>query len=136
MRKVRELQHIWRLAAVMPALFGLLLAAPVQAREPATLVIHVENISPKGGMLRLGLYDEARYPDDDSVPVASADVQAHPGETVVTLPIFRPAPTPSRRIRTSIPTTRWTRAGSVFLWSLSVSRTTPVRISPSPDSRK
>ena len=85
MRKVRELQHIWRLAAVMPALFGLLLAAPVQAREPATLVIHVENISPKGGMLRLGLYDEARYPDDDSVPVASADVQAHPGETVVTL---------------------------------------------------
>ena len=69
----------------MPALLGLLLAAPVQAHEPATLVIHVENISPKGGMLRLGLYDEARYPDDDSTPVASADVPAQKGETVVTL---------------------------------------------------
>jgi uncharacterized protein (DUF2141 family) len=72
------------MAAAMPALLGLL-AAPVQAREPATLVIHVENISPKGGMLRLGLYDEARYPDDDSTPVASADVPAQKGETVVTL---------------------------------------------------
>lgn len=64
---------------------GLLLAAPAQAREPATLVIHVENISPKGGTLRLGLYDEARYPDDDFTPVASADVPAQLGETVITL---------------------------------------------------
>jgi uncharacterized protein (DUF2141 family) len=82
---VRKLQRILRLAAAMPALFGLVLAAPVQAREPATLIIHVRNISPKGGMLRLGLYDEARYPDDDSIPVASADMPAQPGETVVTL---------------------------------------------------
>ncbi len=58
---------------------------PAQAQEPATLVIHVENISPKGGMLRLGLYDEAHYPDDNSTPVASADVPARLGETVITL---------------------------------------------------
>ena len=48
-----------------------------QAQAPgATLVIHVQNVSPKGGILRLGLYDEARYPDDKSAPVAFADVKA------------------------------------------------------------
>ena len=71
------------LAAVLAA--GLMLCAPVQAAEPATLVIHVLNVSPKGGTLRLGLYDESRYPDDDSTPVASADVPAQIGETVITL---------------------------------------------------
>jgi uncharacterized protein (DUF2141 family) len=61
-------------------------AAPALAQPPAaTIVIHVQNVSPKGGILRLGLYDEARYPDDDSMPVASADVRAGSGETVVTL---------------------------------------------------
>ena len=64
-----------------------LMAAPVLAQPSggATVVIHVQNVSPKGGMLRLGLYDEARYPDDDSTPVASADVTARSGETVITL---------------------------------------------------
>ena len=36
-------------------------------------------------MLRLGLYDAAHYPDDNSTPVASADVPARLGETVITL---------------------------------------------------
>lgn len=72
------------------ALAGLLLAVPAQAAEPATLVIHVQNMSPKGGTLRLGLYDEARYPDDDATPVASADVPARLGETVVTLTNLTP----------------------------------------------
>ena len=36
-------------------------------------------------MLRLGLYDQAGYPDDNSTPVASADVPAQLGETVITL---------------------------------------------------
>jgi len=63
----------------------MLVAAPVRAQEPATLVIHIQNMSPQGGILRLGLYDEARYPDDNSTPVASADVPAQLGETVVTL---------------------------------------------------
>jgi uncharacterized protein (DUF2141 family) len=64
-----------------------MLAVPARAQEPAvaTLVIHIQDVSPKGGTLRLGLYDEARYPDDDGTPVASADVPAQLGENVVTL---------------------------------------------------
>jgi uncharacterized protein (DUF2141 family) len=72
------------------ALAGLLLAVPARAAGPATLVIHVQNMSPKGGTLRLGLYDEARYPDEDATPVASADVPARLGETVVTLTNLTP----------------------------------------------
>jgi len=83
-------------AAVTLAMVGwMLLAAvflaPARAQEPvrvqaaATVVIHVQDVSPKGGTLRLGLYDEARYPDDDATPVASADVRAELGETVITL---------------------------------------------------
>lgn len=69
----------WMILAVM-------LVQPARAaEETATLTIRVENMSPKGGMLRLGLYDAARYPDDDSVPVASADVPAGLGSTTITL---------------------------------------------------
>ena len=45
----------------------------------------MENVLPAGGVLRLGLYDAARYPDDNSKPIASADVPAIAGETVITL---------------------------------------------------
>jgi uncharacterized protein (DUF2141 family) len=58
---------------------------PVRTQDSATVVIHVQDVSPRGGTLRLGLYDEARYPDDDATPVASADVRAELGETVITL---------------------------------------------------
>jgi uncharacterized protein (DUF2141 family) len=51
----------------------------------ADLTIRVENVLPAGGVLRLGLYDAALYPDDNSKPIASADVPAIGGETVVTL---------------------------------------------------
>jgi uncharacterized protein (DUF2141 family) len=68
------------------------LVAPARAQEPVraqdtgtTVVIHVQDVSPRGGTLRLGLYDEARYPDDDATPVASADVHADMGETIITL---------------------------------------------------
>jgi uncharacterized protein (DUF2141 family) len=83
--KLRNFQHFSAFPVAVLALSGMLLAAPAQAREPATLVIHIENVSPKGGMVRLGLYDETHYPDDDSTPVASADVPAQMGETVITL---------------------------------------------------
>ena len=63
----------------------MLLAVPAMAQEPATLVIHIQDVSPKGGTLRLGLYDEARYPDNDATPVASADVKAEAGRTTITL---------------------------------------------------
>jgi uncharacterized protein (DUF2141 family) len=61
---------------------GFLLAGPAWS---ANLTIRVENVLPAGGVLRLGLYDAARYPDDNSRPVASADIPAIAGETVVTL---------------------------------------------------
>jgi uncharacterized protein (DUF2141 family) len=75
------------LALVGWMLLAVGLVAPARAQEPAvaTLVIHVQNVSPKGGTLRLGLYDEARYPDDDATPVASADVKAELGGNVITL---------------------------------------------------
>jgi len=51
----------------------------------ADLTIRVENVLQAGGVLRLGLYDAALYPDDNSKPIASADVPAIGGETVITL---------------------------------------------------
>ena len=66
------------------------LVQPARAEEvagstaAATLTIHIENVG-YGGIVRLGLYDEANYPDDKSKPVASADVKAVAGETVITL---------------------------------------------------
>ncbi len=67
-------------------------AAPARAAGPggANLIIKIENVLPAGGILRMGLYDEARYPDDNSVPLASADVTAEPGETVITLHNLNP----------------------------------------------
>ena len=73
---------------VLPVAFAMALGVPAQAQvsgSKATLVIHVQNVSPKGGILRLGLYDQAGYPNDDSKPVASADVKAEAGQTTITL---------------------------------------------------
>jgi uncharacterized protein (DUF2141 family) len=82
--KLHRLTHLGAVAAVLG--WTALAVAPAQAQdEGATLVIHVHNISPKGGVLRLGLYDQARYPDDDAAPVASADVKVEAGENVITL---------------------------------------------------
>jgi uncharacterized protein (DUF2141 family) len=73
-------------------LAGILSTGTAWAAGPAsaTLTIHVENVLPTGGILRLGLYDAARYPDDDSKPIASADVPAVAGETVITLHAIPP----------------------------------------------
>jgi uncharacterized protein (DUF2141 family) len=82
---VRNSQRFLLLPAAIFAMAGALAATPAAAQEPVTLVVHVENISPGGGVLRLGVYDEAHYPDDDAAPVASADIPAQMGETIVTL---------------------------------------------------
>ena len=66
-------------------LFAIAGALPGTAALAADLTIKVENVLPAGGVLRLGLYDAALYPDDDSKPIASADVPAIGGQTVVTL---------------------------------------------------
>ncbi len=42
----------------------------------ASLRVTVENVSPQGGMMRLGLYPEATYYDDSARPVAELDVAA------------------------------------------------------------
>ena len=71
------------LLPILVALWG----TPALAAGPANanLTIRIENVLPAGGIIRMGLYDEARYPDDNSVPIASADVTAEPGATTITL---------------------------------------------------
>jgi uncharacterized protein (DUF2141 family) len=59
-------------------------AAQDNAEANATLVVRIDNVVPEG-MVRLGLYTKAAYPDDKAMPVASADVSAVGGETLVTL---------------------------------------------------
>lgn len=86
MGSFRMLQRVSRILALAGGLPAMGLIAPAWAQEPnGTLVIHIEDVSPKGGILRLGLYDEARYPDDDSAAILSADVKAESGRTTVTL---------------------------------------------------
>ncbi|MEO7053829.1 MAG: DUF2141 domain-containing protein [Rhizomicrobium sp.] len=63
------------------------LVQPARADEPtpvATLVVHVGNVQ-AGGLVRLGLYNQLGYHSEDAKPVASADVPAVEGETVITL---------------------------------------------------
>ena len=74
----------WLVAAV--ALVQPARAAEIAVQHPpaATLTIHVLNVV-EGGTLRLGVYDRASYPDDNSKPVASADVKAVAGETTIVL---------------------------------------------------
>jgi uncharacterized protein (DUF2141 family) len=85
----QALQGFQRCALVWTAVALLavsVLAAAARAQGTSgTLVIHIQDVSPKGGILRLGLYDEAGYPKDDAKPIASADVPAQPGRTTVTL---------------------------------------------------
>jgi uncharacterized protein (DUF2141 family) len=82
-RHIMKWPKVWVLFVIAGALIGGEAAA-------ADLTIRVENVLPAGGVLRLGLYDAAAYPDDNSKPVASADVPAIGGETVVTLRGIQP----------------------------------------------
>jgi uncharacterized protein (DUF2141 family) len=65
-----------------------LLGAPAVAEQgrpgSATLIVRIRNVAPQG-IVRLGLYTEAEYPKDNAAWIASADVPAVGGETVVTL---------------------------------------------------
>lgn len=64
---------------------GPVCTATAQPKSTADLTIRVENVLPSGGVIRLGVYDEKLYPDDNSTPAASANVPAVAGETVITL---------------------------------------------------
>jgi uncharacterized protein (DUF2141 family) len=66
------------------------LAGSTMAQTSATaplgnLTVRIENVLPSGGILRLGVYDQGSYPDDNSTPIASANVAANAGETTITL---------------------------------------------------
>jgi uncharacterized protein (DUF2141 family) len=74
----------WPIVGILLFLAAGLRAEPAWAAPAADLIIKIENVVP-GGVVRLGVYDEARYPDDNSVAVASADIAAVPSETIVTL---------------------------------------------------
>ncbi len=60
------------------------------AADAATLTIHVANISPKGGTLRLSLYDEFGWSSAADDPIASANVPAVAPETTVVLKDLKP----------------------------------------------
>ncbi len=75
------------LAGAAAAWLAMALSQPARAAEAepaATLIIHVENVR-AGGLVRVGLYDERGYRTEGAEPVASADVPAVEGETVITL---------------------------------------------------
>ena len=67
----------------MRVFLSALLAFLPLAASAATLTVMVENIGNKGGELRLSLYDEASWSNDNSEPIASADVPAVPPEITV-----------------------------------------------------
>jgi uncharacterized protein (DUF2141 family) len=66
--------------AIALAVCGVAAAAPT-----ATLTIKVLKVSPQGGDLRVALYDEATYQNDDAEPVAGKVVPARAPETDVVL---------------------------------------------------
>ena len=89
-RSLLLLASFWLLMASM-AVAAVWLVEPAKAvglaatdHGTANLTVHVGRVSPRGGVLRLGVYDAANYADDKT-PVATADVPAIAGETTVTL---------------------------------------------------
>ncbi len=72
-------------------LAGLLVFAigPAGAAPLSTLVIKVEKVSPRGGDVRVALYNQQNYSGDQDV-VTDKVVPAHPGETIVTIENLKP----------------------------------------------
>ena len=63
----------------------LLAPSMVLADEMAVLTVTVQHISPKGGDLRLALYDQKSFADDNAEEITSKVVPAKPWSEVVTL---------------------------------------------------
>lgn len=76
--------------AVLAVSLAVSLAGAASAAGLATLTIKVMNIDPKGGTLRLSLYDEFTWYKGEDDPLASANVPAVAPETVVTLTDVKP----------------------------------------------
>jgi len=76
-----------RSAVSLFALIGAGLLAPVVAHAAnAVLTVKVDHIAPKGGNLRLALYDEKSFADDDAEPIADKIVVATPSIQTVVFP--------------------------------------------------
>jgi len=67
-----------------------LAAMPAQATGLSTLIVKVEKVSPRGGDLRIALYDQPSYADDNADPVKDVVVPAHPGETIASMTGLKP----------------------------------------------
>ena len=55
----------------------------------ATLTVNVENVSPKGGIVRMALYQAGNYDDNDH-PTADGDAVAHQAGTTIVLKGLKP----------------------------------------------
>ena len=69
---------------VVAALAMLLATGSTQVDSDSTLAVTVQKVSPRGGDLRLALYDRAHWDDDDAPPVKDAVVPANAPRTIVT----------------------------------------------------
>jgi uncharacterized protein (DUF2141 family) len=79
---------VFRFALAGALALALTTAAP--AAPLAILTVKVEKVSPRGGDIRVALYDAANYHSEDDRDSGGAVVPAHPGETIVTLTGIRP----------------------------------------------
>jgi len=69
---------------------ALILAALPIGTRAATLAITVKNVDPKGGTLRVSLYDEFSWFKSEDDPLMSQNVAATAPETVVTFKDVKP----------------------------------------------
>lgn len=77
-------------AATVALCAALLLPRAAGATEPATLTIKIENVSEKGGLVRVALYDKSDYDGHDGSPLLATAVEARAPVTVVKVPAMRP----------------------------------------------
>jgi uncharacterized protein (DUF2141 family) len=71
--------------------FALAVSPALCAPAPlATLTVKVEKVSPRGGDIRVALYTEQTYSDDNAKDVNDGVVPARTGETIVTLTGIKP----------------------------------------------
>ena len=76
-------------AMAFAALFGLLPVA-ASAADTCSLTVKVENVSAKGGNLRIGVYDQATFVVRGSKPVEGKTIPAKAGEMIVTFDDLKP----------------------------------------------
>jgi len=75
---------------VVGALLVALAVLPARAAPLASLTVKVEKVSRKGGDVRLALYDQASWGNDDADPVADLVVPARAPETIATFQGLKP----------------------------------------------